>query len=42
MIYKTKGNLNEAYKRRFLEDLDFWLEAYFCHFKDLNYSLNTI
>ncbi len=26
----------------FLEDLDFWIEAYFCHFKDLNYSLNTI
>ncbi|EJM3943416.1 tyrosine-type recombinase/integrase [Campylobacter upsaliensis] len=30
----TKGN--------FLEDLDFWLEAYFSHFKALNYSNNTI
>lgn len=26
----------------FLENLDLWLDRYFCHFKDLNYSNNTI
>ncbi|EAI2901527.1 recombinase XerC, partial [Campylobacter upsaliensis] len=29
-------------KGDFLEDLDFWLETYFSHFKTLNYSNNTI
>lgn len=29
-------------KDNFLDNLDFWLEAYFSHFKALNYSNNTI